>query len=110
MAFTSKDVMALREKTGVGMMDCKKALQESDGDMEKALAYFDKGFEHHKEYCRISEAGEYHYSAPLVEKVTLQAGQFQEIPENFWEIQMPQFTEEFCEELKKNPKYSECFK
>jgi len=80
-----------------------------DGDMEKALAYFDKGFEHHKEYCRISEAGEYHYSAPLVEKVTLQAGQFQEIPENFWEIQMPQFTEEFCEELKKNPKYSECF-
>ena len=36
MAFTSKDVMALREKTGVGMRDCKKALQESDGDMDKA--------------------------------------------------------------------------
>jgi len=80
------------------------------GDLEKAMKYFDKGFEHHKEYCRISETGEYHYSAPLVEKVTLQAGQFQEIPENFWKIQMPQFAEEFCEELKKNPKYSECFK
>ncbi len=39
MAFTSKDVMALREKTGVGMMDCKKALQESDGDMDKAVDY-----------------------------------------------------------------------
>ncbi len=39
MAFTSKDVMALREKTGVGMMDCKKALQESDGDMDKAFDY-----------------------------------------------------------------------
>ena len=39
MAFTSKDVMALREKTGVGMMDCKKALQESDGDVEKAIDY-----------------------------------------------------------------------
>lgn len=35
--FTNKDVMALRAKTGVGMMDCKKALTESDGDMEKAV-------------------------------------------------------------------------
>lgn len=37
MAFTAKDVQALREKTGVGMMDCKKALTEADGDMEKAI-------------------------------------------------------------------------
>lgn len=37
MAFTNKDVMTLRAKTGVGMMDCKKALTESDGDMEKAI-------------------------------------------------------------------------
>lgn len=37
MAFTNKDVMDLRAKTGVGMMDCKKALAESDGDMEKAI-------------------------------------------------------------------------
>ncbi len=36
MAFTAKDVMALREMTGAGMMDCKKALTECDGDMEKA--------------------------------------------------------------------------
>ena len=34
--FTAKDVKELREKTGVGMMDCKKALTEADGDMEKA--------------------------------------------------------------------------
>ncbi|MCI8497260.1 MAG: elongation factor Ts [Clostridiales bacterium] len=39
MAFTAKDVKDLREKTGCGMMDCKKALTESDGDMEKALDY-----------------------------------------------------------------------
>ena len=38
-AFTAKDVQALREKTGVGMMDCKKALQQSDGDMEKAVEF-----------------------------------------------------------------------
>ena len=37
MAFTTKDVMKLRESTGCGMMDCKKALTETDGDMEKAI-------------------------------------------------------------------------
>lgn len=36
-AFTAKDVQALREKTNVGMMDCKKALVEADGDMDKAV-------------------------------------------------------------------------
>ena len=35
--FTNKDVMDLRGRTGVGMMDCKKALQEVDGDIEKAV-------------------------------------------------------------------------
>ena len=39
MAFTAKDVVELREKTGVGMFDCKKALTETDGDMEKAIVY-----------------------------------------------------------------------
>jgi len=39
MAFTAKDVKELREATGVGMMDCKKALTETGGDMEKAIAY-----------------------------------------------------------------------
>jgi elongation factor Ts len=39
MAFTAKDVVELREKTGVGMLDCKKALTESNGDMEKAVQY-----------------------------------------------------------------------
>ena len=39
MAFTAKDVQALREKTGCGMMDCKKALTECDGDMEAAVDF-----------------------------------------------------------------------
>lgn len=34
--FTAKDVMKLREQTGAGMMDCKRALVDADGDMEKA--------------------------------------------------------------------------
>lgn len=39
MAFTAKDVQTLREMTGVGMMDCKKALTASDGDMDKAVEF-----------------------------------------------------------------------
>lgn len=39
MAFTAKDVAQLREITGAGMMDCKKALVHTDGDMEKAIEY-----------------------------------------------------------------------
>jgi len=37
MAISAKDVQKLREMTGVGMMDCKKALTASDGDFEKAI-------------------------------------------------------------------------
>ena len=37
MAFTAADVKNLREMTGVGMMDCKKALAEADGNMDKAV-------------------------------------------------------------------------
>lgn len=36
-SFTAKDVQDLREKTGVGMMDCKKALAEADGNIDKAI-------------------------------------------------------------------------
>jgi elongation factor Ts len=37
MSISAKDVMKLREATGAGMMDCKKALTEADGDMDKAV-------------------------------------------------------------------------
>lgn len=39
MAFTAKDVVALRAKTGCGMMDCKKALVASDGNLDKAIDF-----------------------------------------------------------------------
>ncbi len=39
MAFTAADVKNLREMTGVGMMDCKKALAASDGDVDKAVEF-----------------------------------------------------------------------
>ncbi|MFC1835431.1 translation elongation factor Ts [Thermodesulfobacteriota bacterium] len=39
MAITAKQVKDLRDKTGLGMMDCKKALVETDGDIDKAVEY-----------------------------------------------------------------------
>jgi elongation factor Ts len=42
MAITSEIVKRLREKTGAGMMDCKRALEATNGDMEKAIEYLRK--------------------------------------------------------------------
>jgi elongation factor Ts len=42
MEITAENVRILREKTGAGMMDCKKALAETNGDMEKAIDYLRK--------------------------------------------------------------------
>jgi len=39
MTISAKDVKLLRDRTGAGMMDCKKALQETDGDMEAAIDF-----------------------------------------------------------------------
>lgn len=39
MAITAALVKELREKTGAGMMDCKKALSATDGDMDKAIDF-----------------------------------------------------------------------
>jgi len=37
MAFTAKDVQELRQRTGAGMMECKRALEETNGNMEQAV-------------------------------------------------------------------------
>jgi elongation factor Ts len=42
MSFTAQDVKTLREKTGAGMMECKKALDAASGDMEKAVEHLRK--------------------------------------------------------------------
>ena len=39
MAITAKQVKELREMTGAGMMDCKKALTKADGDFDKAIEF-----------------------------------------------------------------------
>lgn len=59
MNFTAKDVQALREKTGCGMMDCKKALTETDGNMDAAVDYLrEKGLASQaKKASRIAAEG-----------------------------------------------------
>ena len=39
MTISAQDVKVLRDRTGAGMMDCKKALQETNGDMEAAIDF-----------------------------------------------------------------------
>ncbi|HYN87599.1 MAG TPA: hypothetical protein VER55_03670 [Ardenticatenaceae bacterium] len=39
MAITTESIKELRERTGAGILECKKALQETGGDMEKAIDY-----------------------------------------------------------------------
>lgn len=59
MNFTAKDVAELRAKTNAGMMDCKKALVESDGDFEKAMVWLrEKGIAAaSKKQSRIASEG-----------------------------------------------------
>ena len=59
MNFTAKDVQALREKTGCGMMDCKKALTETNGDMDAAVDFLrEKGLaQQAKKADRIAAEG-----------------------------------------------------
>jgi len=79
------------------------------GNMQKALDYFKKGFEHHKEYCRICNEKEYRYSAPLVSKATTPGNKIPSVPENFWKSWLQNIPEELCSELQKKEKYTECF-
>ncbi len=71
MAFTAQDVKALREKTGVGMMECKKALTEANGDMDKAIDFLrERGLAAaQKKAARIAAEGVVlSYSDPVAKK------------------------------------------
>ncbi len=71
MAFTAKDVQALRERTGVGMMDCKKALTETDGDMDKAIDILrEKGLaKQAKKASRVAAEGVAYATVDMAKKV-----------------------------------------
>ena len=54
MAITAQQVKELREQTGAGMMDCKKALTETDGNLEEAVKWLrEQGITSCKRWLRI---------------------------------------------------------
>ena len=83
---------------------------DNGGSMEKILEFFDKGFDHCKEYMRICKEDEYHYSAPLVSALPkINNGDLATIGENFWKKELRKYRKNVVEEIRKNPKYAECF-
>ena len=96
----------------VGNMYMHLANYEShiERDCEKALEYFDKGFDHYREYERIFKEGDYTYSAPLVSHLKpIEKGALRPIGENFWQKEVKHLPESFKNELRKNEKYAVCF-
>lgn len=83
---------------------------DNGGSMEKILEFFDKGFDHCKEYMRICKEDEYQYSAPLVSALPkINNGDLATIGENFWKKELRKYRKNVVEEIRKNPKYAECF-
>ena len=83
---------------------------DNDGSMEKILYYFDKGFDHCKEYMRIYNEGEYQYSAPLISALPkINKGYLEPIGDDFWEKELRTFQKNVVSAIRKNPKYAECF-
>ena len=62
MAITASMVKELRELTGSGMMDCKKALNETNGNMEEAIEFLRKN----GEAKAVKKAGQYHLKKGIV--------------------------------------------
>ena len=97
-----------RELRYIYLLLAEQEARQND-NLKQALVYFDKAFEQHKAYCRICSLGDYHYSSPLVSKVTIPAKQFPVVPENYWKTEIECFPENLCKELRKCEKYKECF-
>ena len=84
----------------------------NESSMKKALAYFDKAFDHYKESIRVYNEGDYSYTAPLLSGLKpLKKGELApvDMETNFWKSKFGMFSKSFVDELRKNPKYAECF-
>ena len=78
-------------------------------DTKQATKYFDIGFEHAKKYEAVQDTGIYHYTAPLVSKVTFPSGTWPSVPSGSWKGWLSVAPESLIEALKSNSKYSICF-
>ncbi len=83
---------------------------DNDGCLENILNYFDKGFNHCKEYNRIYNENEYQYTAPLISNLPhIEKGDLKPVGDDFWKKELRTYRKNIVEELRKNPKYAECF-
>lgn len=80
-----------------------------DGDLQKAMDYFDKALTNDKLYREACTLGDYRYSAPLVSKVVESADKFTVRSDHYWEEVFHILPERLVNELRQNPKYAECF-
>lgn len=88
---------------------CSAIFEAKCSDIKKAMAYFDKGFDHHQTYKSILQNDEYRYSSPLFSKVVFR-GNFPKISEDGLKDYLSSSApENLRNEILKNKKYSECF-
>lgn len=78
-------------------------------DVDTALEYFDAAFEQNQKYKSIRNTGEYHYTAPLVAKVTFPSANFPAVPEDMWKGWMQIIPSDLRNKVYENSKYAECF-
>ncbi|MEA4831944.1 MAG: helix-turn-helix transcriptional regulator [Oscillospiraceae bacterium] len=79
------------------------------GNTERAMEYFNIGFTHEKKYEAIRNTGLYHYTAPLVSKVTFPSDNFPTVPGGSWKGWLSAAPEDLIEAIKADDRYSECF-
>jgi len=77
---------------------------------EKAMEYFEKAFEHHKAYQSIRCQGEYHYTAPLVSKVTFNSENFPAVSEDYWTRELSYMPAPLKAKIQNDPRFAECFR
>ena len=88
--FSAKDVKALRDRTGAGMMDAKRALEEADGDMEKAVEILRV-----KGQAKAAKRGERGASEGVVESYVHATGKIGALVEVYCETDFVARTDDF---------------
>ncbi|MHB1153713.1 MAG: helix-turn-helix transcriptional regulator [Eubacteriales bacterium] len=82
------------------------------GNLSKAMEYFDIGFEHKKKYDTIRGQGIYHYTSSLISKVTSDSNKWMQVPVGLTYMKTwlsSEIPENMLDAIKSNNKYAECF-
>ena len=86
-----------------------ESLATLEKDPEKALEHFDVCFEHFNKYQAVRQAGENHYTAPLVSKVTDSGGNYPTVDSNFLKEMLISYPKSLQNAIRENQKYAQLF-